>query len=93
MLLKIDVKNLGNKNIPKEIFSIIQSYTENVGEYYYRINKFADKLHALTRLVYNLSSFPLLTVFLFSKEYKPYVIGKIISGKKKIKLNESIYWK
>ena len=29
----------------------------------------------------------------FSKEYKPYVIGKIISGKKKIKLNESIYWK
>ena len=28
----------------------------------------------------------------FSSEYKPYVIGKIISGKKKIKLNEKINW-
>ncbi len=28
----------------------------------------------------------------FSNEYKPYVIGKIISGKKKIKLNEKINW-
>ena len=28
----------------------------------------------------------------FSNEYKPYVIGKIISGKNKIKLNEKINW-
>ena len=28
----------------------------------------------------------------FNKDYKPYVIGKIISGKKKIKLNEKIKW-
>ena len=28
----------------------------------------------------------------FSSEYKPYVIGKIISGKNKIKLNEKINW-
>ena len=28
----------------------------------------------------------------FSSEYKPYIIGKIISGKKKIKLNEKINW-
>ena len=28
----------------------------------------------------------------FSKEYQPYVIGKIISGKNKIKLNEKISW-
>ena len=30
---------------------------------------------------------------IFSKVYKPYIIGKIISGKEKIKLNESISWK
>ena len=29
---------------------------------------------------------------IFSDEYKPYVIGKIISGKNKIKLNEKINW-
>ena len=29
----------------------------------------------------------------FSKIYKPYIIGKIIIGKEKIKLNESISWK
>ena len=29
----------------------------------------------------------------FKKEYKPYVIGKIITGKEKIKLNETISWK
>ena len=29
---------------------------------------------------------------IFSKDYKPYVIGKIISGKNKIKLNEKINW-
>ena len=28
----------------------------------------------------------------FSSKYKPYVIGKIISGKKKIKMNEKINW-
>ena len=29
----------------------------------------------------------------FPKEYKPYVIGKIINGKNKVKLNGSINWK
>jgi len=29
----------------------------------------------------------------FSKDYKPYVIGKIINGKNKVKLNGSINWK
>ena len=28
----------------------------------------------------------------FSKEYKPYVIGKIVNGKNKVKLNGSINW-
>ena len=28
----------------------------------------------------------------FSREYSPYIIGKIISGKNKIKLNEKINW-
>ncbi|HJN84161.1 MAG TPA: phosphoribosylformylglycinamidine cyclo-ligase [Candidatus Pelagibacter bacterium] len=28
----------------------------------------------------------------FSREYEPYIIGKIISGKNKIKLNEKINW-
>ena len=28
----------------------------------------------------------------FAKEYKPYVIGKITSGKNRIKLNEKINW-
>ena len=28
----------------------------------------------------------------FIKNYKPYIIGKIISGKSKIKLNENIKW-
>ena len=28
----------------------------------------------------------------FSKEYKPYVIGKIFNGKNKVKLNGSINW-
>ena len=28
----------------------------------------------------------------FTKEYEPYVLGKIISGKNKIKLNEKINW-
>ena len=29
---------------------------------------------------------------LFTKDYKPYVIGKIILGKNKMKLNEKINW-
>ena len=29
----------------------------------------------------------------FSKKFKPYIIGKIISGPNKIKLNEKINWK
>ena len=29
---------------------------------------------------------------IFTKKYKPYVIGKIISGKKKVILNEKIDW-
>ncbi len=28
----------------------------------------------------------------FSKEFKPYVIGKVSSGKNKVKLNGSIDW-
>ena len=28
----------------------------------------------------------------FKKDYKPYVIGKIITGKEKVKLNETISW-
>ncbi len=28
----------------------------------------------------------------FSKEYKPYVIGRILNGKTKVKLNDSINW-
>ena len=28
----------------------------------------------------------------FSKEYKPYIIGKITTGKKKIILNDKINW-
>ena len=28
----------------------------------------------------------------FSKNYKPYVIGKIITGKNKIQINEKINW-
>ena len=28
----------------------------------------------------------------FSKKYKPYVIGKIIRGKNKVKLNAKINW-
>ena len=29
---------------------------------------------------------------IFTKKYKPYVIGKIISGKNKVKLNGKIDW-
>ena len=28
----------------------------------------------------------------FSKDYKPYIIGKIINGEKKIILNEKVEW-
>ena len=30
--------------------------------------------------------------YFFSKDYKPYIIGKILSGKNKVKLNGSINW-
>ena len=29
----------------------------------------------------------------FSKEYQPYIIGKVISGKKKIKIDGEIAWR
>ena len=29
---------------------------------------------------------------IFNKEYEPYVIGKIITGKNKVRLNEKINW-
>ena len=32
------------------------------------------------------------TIKMFSKEYKPYIIGKVTSGKNKVKLNEKINW-
>ena len=28
----------------------------------------------------------------FTREYKPYVIGKIINGNQKVKLNDKIQW-
>ena len=28
----------------------------------------------------------------FKKDFRPYVIGEIVSGKKKIELNEKIFW-
>ena len=28
----------------------------------------------------------------FSNQYKPYVIGKVGTGKKKVKLNDKIFW-
>ncbi len=42
-------------------------------------------------LIINSKNFDKVTKF-FPKEYKPYIIGKIINGKKKIKLNEKILW-
>ena len=29
---------------------------------------------------------------IFKKQFKPYVIGKIIEGKKKVKLDEKVFW-
>ncbi|MDB3887998.1 phosphoribosylformylglycinamidine cyclo-ligase [Candidatus Pelagibacter sp.] len=42
-------------------------------------------------LVINPKNFDKIKKF-FSKEFEPYVIGKIINGKKKIKLNDKIKW-
>jgi phosphoribosylformylglycinamidine cyclo-ligase len=42
-------------------------------------------------LIVNLKNLKKITKF-FSKEFKPYVIGKIISGKNKVKLNGKIDW-
>ena len=29
---------------------------------------------------------------IFKKNFKPYVIGKILYGQKKVKLNEKVFW-
>ena len=42
-------------------------------------------------LIINPKNFKKITNY-FSNEYKPYVIGKILSGKNKVKLNGSINW-
>ena len=42
-------------------------------------------------LIINSKNFNQVTKF-FPKEYKPYIIGKIINGKNKVKLNEKISW-
>ena len=42
-------------------------------------------------LIINPKNFKKIKSF-FTKEYEPYIIGKITSGKNKIKLNEKINW-
>ena len=42
-------------------------------------------------LIIDAKNFQKVTQF-FSKEYKPYIIGKIVKGKNKVKLNEKISW-
>ena len=42
-------------------------------------------------LIINAKNFQKVTQF-FSKKYKPYIIGKIVKGKNKVKLNEKISW-
>ena len=42
-------------------------------------------------LIINPKKFKIVTSY-FSKEYKPYVIGKISSGKSKVKLNDKVIW-
>ena len=42
-------------------------------------------------LIVNPKNLKKITKF-FTKEFKPYVIGKIISGKNKVKLNGKIDW-
>ena len=42
-------------------------------------------------LIINPKKFKKVTSY-FSKEYKPYVIGKISSGKSKVKLNDKVIW-
>ena len=42
-------------------------------------------------LIINPKNFKKIKRF-FTKEYEPYIIGKIASGKNKIKLNEKINW-
>ena len=42
-------------------------------------------------LIINPKKFEIVTSY-FSKEYKPYVIGKISSGKSKVKLNDKVIW-
>ena len=42
-------------------------------------------------LIIKSSNFKKVTKY-FSNDYKPYVIGKIINGKNKVKLNDKISW-
>ena len=42
-------------------------------------------------LIINPKDFKKVTKY-FSRNYKPYIIGKISKGKKKVKLNGSIDW-
>ena len=42
-------------------------------------------------LIINPKNFKKIKNF-FTKKYEPYIIGKIVSGKNKIKLNEKINW-
>ena len=42
-------------------------------------------------LIIDAKNFQKVTQF-FSKEYRPYIIGKIVKGKNKVKLNEKISW-
>ena len=42
-------------------------------------------------LIINSNNFKKINKF-FSKDYKPYIIGKISRGRDKIKLNEKINW-
>jgi phosphoribosylaminoimidazole (AIR) synthetase len=42
-------------------------------------------------LIINIKNFDKVKKF-FTKEYEPYIIGRIVSGKTKIRLNEKINW-
>ena len=46
-----------NKNIPKDIFSIIQSFTENVEEYYFRIKNEMDEITENQQIPYEILSY------------------------------------
>ncbi len=42
-------------------------------------------------IIINQKNFDKIKKF-FTKEFEPYIIGNIITGKKKIKINEKINW-